>query len=91
MTKVGGTTKRYYKETRGIKVTGGQKVKAGTILTRMGHRWKPGLNIIGLTHLTAACDGTVYFTKKRGSYKRAVVFIHIKPELKKETKKTTKE
>ena len=80
MTKVGGTTKKYYKETRGIKVSGGQKVKAGTVLTRFGHRWQPGLNIIGLTHLTAACDGVVYFTKKRGHYRRAVTIIHIKPE-----------
>ena len=87
MTKVGGTTKRFYKETRGVKVSGGQKVKAGTVLTRMGHRWKPGHNIIGLTKLTAACDGTVYFTKKRGNYRRAVTFIHIKPE-NSSTKKT---
>lgn len=79
MTKVGGTTKRFYKETRGIKVSGGQKVKAGTVLTRMGHRWQPGHNIIGLTKLTAACDGIVYFTKKRGNYRRAVTLIHVKP------------
>ncbi len=81
MTKVGGTTKRYYKETRGMKVSGGQKVKAGTILTRQGHRWKPGQNITGRTHLTAACDGTVYFSRKQGHYKRGVTFIHIKPDL----------
>ncbi len=63
-----------------MKVSGGQWVKSGTVLTRQGNRWKPGLNIIGITHLTAACDGEVYFTRKRGHYKRAVTFIHIKPQ-----------
>ena len=81
MTKVGGTTKKYYKETRGIKVSGGQTVTSGTVLTREGHRWKPGMNVIGRTHLTAACDGQVYFTRKQGNYKRAVTFVNIKPEL----------
>ena len=56
MTKVGHTTKKFYKETRGMKVSGGQTVKAGTVLTREGHRWKPGQNVIGLMHLTAGCD-----------------------------------
>ena len=79
MTKIGGTTKKYYKETRGIKVSGGQTVTAGTVLTREGHRWKPGMNVIGRMHLTAACDGQVYFTKKQGNYKRAVTFVNIKP------------
>ena len=83
MTKVGGITSRYYKETRGIKVSGGQFVKAGTILTREGHRWKPGHHVLGRMHLTAACDGEVYFTKKKGSYSRVVTFVHIKPVEKK--------
>ncbi len=78
MTKVGGITSKYYKETRGMKVSGGQVVKSGTVLTREGHRWKPGLNVIGLTHLTAACEGEVFFTKKRGNYKRAVTYINIR-------------
>ena len=79
MTKVGGTTKKYYKETRGIKVSGGQVVRAGTVLTRRGDRWKPGINVIGMTLLTAGCDGEVYFTKKSGHYKRAVTYVNIKP------------
>ena len=81
MTKVGGTTKRYYKETRGMKVSGGQWVKAGTMLTREGHRWQPGLNVIGMTHLTAACDGVVEFSRKRGNYKRTITLIHIRPQI----------
>ncbi len=80
MTKVGGTTKKYYKETRGMKVSGGQKVKAGTMLTREGHRWQPGLNVIGRTHLTAGCDGEVYFTRKRSNYRRGITLINVRPE-----------
>ena len=78
MVRVGGTTTKYYKETRGIKVSGGQKVKSGTMLTRDGDKWKPGLNVTGRMHLTAACDGEVYFTKKKGNYNLAVTFINIK-------------
>lgn len=91
MTKVGGTTKRFYKETRGIKVTGGEPVKAGTVLTRRGDRWKAGINVSGRMHLTAACDGEVYFTHKRGNYRRAVTFVNIRPmNEESETKKVKK-
>ena len=54
-----------YAETCGVKVSGGQRVKAGTVLTRQGDKWKPGVNVQGLMHLSSACDGEVYFTKKR--------------------------
>ena len=85
--RVGGITAKFYRETRGLKVSGGQFVKAGTVLTRQGNRWKPGLNVIGQMHLTAGCDGRIYFTKKRGSYRTAVTYIHIKPVEKKTAKK----
>ena len=77
--RVGGLTHKYYKETRGIKVSGGQFVKAGTILTRQGHKWQPGLNVIGKTHLTAACDGEIYFRKKKGGYHRVITLINVRP------------
>ena len=84
MVRKGGLTKKYYKETKGVKVAGGQTIKCGTILTRKGDRWKPGLNVTGRMHLTATCDGEVYFTKKMGSYRRVVTYINIKPsEIKK--------
>ena len=83
MTRLGGLSKINYKETKGIKVAGGQWVQSGTVLTREGDRWKPGFNVIGRTLLTAACNGEVYFTRKRGSYRRAVTFVHIKPLTKK--------
>ncbi|MFA5260689.1 MAG: 50S ribosomal protein L27, partial [Candidatus Omnitrophota bacterium] len=57
MAKKGGLTSKFYRETRGVKVSGGQYVKAGTILTREGDKWKPGINVIGQTHLNAICDG----------------------------------
>jgi len=83
MVRVGGLTKKYYKETRGVKVSGGQQVKCGTMLTREGDRWKPGLNVTGRIHLAAGCDGEVYFTKKKGNYNRAVTYINVKPVEKK--------
>jgi len=79
MVRVGGLTKKYYKETRGVKVSGGQQVKCGTILTRKGDRWKAGQNVTGRMHLTAGCDGEVYFTKKKGNYRKAVTYINIRP------------
>ena len=79
MSKVGGLSKINYKETRGVKVAGGMKIKSGAMLTRQGDKWKPGLNVVGRMHLTAICDGEVYFTKKRGKYKKAVTFVNIKP------------
>ena len=49
------------------------------MLTRDGDRWKPGINVIGRMHLTAARDGEVYFTKKKGNYRRVVTYINIRP------------
>ena len=77
--RVGGISSKYYFETAGIKVSGGQKVKAGTVLTRQGDQWKPGLNVIGRSSLTAAIEGEVYFTRKKNSYKRVITFVNIKP------------
>ncbi|HBR14086.1 MAG TPA: 50S ribosomal protein L27 [Candidatus Omnitrophica bacterium] len=79
MARKGGITKRFYVETRGVKVSGGQQVKSGTVLTRQGDRWQPGINVIGRTHLTAACDGEVFFTKKKNNYSRLATYINIKP------------
>ena len=77
--RVGGISSKYYWETGGIKVSGGQKVKAGTILTRQGDQWKAGLNVIGRSSVSAAIDGEVYFTRKKNSYGRVITFINIKP------------
>ncbi len=84
MSRLGHTTKKYYKETRGIKVSGGQRVKSGTMLTREGHRWQRGQNVIGRTHLTAACDGEVYFSRKKGSYGQVVTYVNVRSEAQKQ-------
>ena len=76
--RVGGITSKYYCETAGVKVSGGQKVKSGTVLTRQGDQWKPGLNVIGRSSLTAACDGEVYFTRKKNTAKKVITVINIK-------------
>lgn len=79
--RVGGKSHIMYSETCGMKVTGGQKVKSGTMLTRQGDRWKPGVNVLGRMHLTAACAGEVYFTKKRIRKTGKVdTFINIRSE-----------
>ncbi len=79
MSRRGGISSKFYKETHGIKVAGGQKITSGTVLTREGDKWHPGINVIGRTLLTAACDGEVYFTKKRGNYKKAITLVHVRP------------
>ena len=91
MARRGGLSSKFYRETRGIKVAGGQVVKSGTVITREGDKWKPGLNVTGRTLLTAACDGQVYFTKKRGNYRRAITVVNVKPVVIKEKKEKTKE
>lgn len=90
MTRLGGLSHKHYKETRGIKVTGGQRVKSGTVLTREGDRWQPGLNVLGRTLLTAACDGEVYFTRKRGNHRRAITLVNIRPHADSKTDKAKK-
>ena len=79
MTKVGGISHKFYRETRGMKVTGGQFVTGGTVLTRQGHKWHPGRNVVGRTHLSAGCDGIVFFTRKKSGFNRINTIINIRP------------
>ncbi len=92
MVRVGGLTSKYYKETRGLKISGGQTVKSGTMLTRQGDKWQPGLNVLGKMHLTAACDGEIYFTRKKNTYRKVITYVNVRPvETKvKKVKKTKK-
>lgn len=86
MIGVGGITHKHYPETKGLKVAGGQVVKKGAILTREGNKWKAGLNVSGKGSLSALCDGTVYFTRKRGTYKtdKKYTVVNVKSLSKKE-------
>jgi len=79
--RVGGISSKYYCETAGIKVSGGQKVKSGTILTRQGNQWKRGLNVNGRSSLTAACAGEVYFTRRKNGSNKVITLINIKPSV----------
>ena len=88
--RVGGLSHKFYRETRGMKVSGGQVVKAGTVLTREGNKWRPGLNVTGLMHLTATCQGEVYFTRKKSTFNKVITVINIRPVAEKKAKKTTK-
>lgn len=83
MIGVGGITHKHYPETKGLKVSSGQPVKKGTILTREGGKWKAGLNIGGKNTLYALCDGKIYFTTRRGTYKtkKRYTVINIKPSV----------
>ena len=77
--RVGGLSHKIYAETAGIKVSGGQKVKEGTVLTREGDVWRPGVNVRGRMHLSAACAGEVYFVKKRTKQGNRVTYVNVRP------------
>ncbi|PIQ89161.1 MAG: hypothetical protein COV72_04550 [Candidatus Omnitrophica bacterium CG11_big_fil_rev_8_21_14_0_20_42_13] len=81
MAQKGGLSHIHYKETKGLKVNAGSFVTKGTILTRQGNKWKAGLNVSGRNIIHAGEDGTIYFTKKSGSYKKnkLYTFININP------------
>ena len=61
---------------RGVKLYGGQKVRAGNIIVRQcGTKWHPG-NGVGLGRdftIFALIDGVVKFEKKRRTY------VHVVP------------
>jgi len=82
----GGLSHINYKETKGVKITEGQFVKKGSILTRQGDKWKAGINTAGKASVYALCDGTVYFKKRKGTYHKRKLFatINIKEVTKKE-------
>lgn len=85
MAQRGGISHIHYKEIKGLRVTGGEFVKKSTTLTRQGDKWKAGKNVAGKGTLYALCDGEVYFTKRKGTYrkKKVYTFINIKPKTKK--------
>ncbi|MFC1704630.1 50S ribosomal protein L27 [Candidatus Omnitrophota bacterium] len=87
MAQRGGTSAIHYKETKGLKKSGGQFVKKGAILTREGDKWKAGINVRGKSTLCALCDGEVYFTNRRGTYRtrkstKVINIKAVKPKLK---------
>lgn len=74
----GGLSHKFYRETRGLKIAAGQRVRTGYILTRQGDKWKAGLNVSGRTTLFALKDGAIYFTKTKGKRNKEITAINIK-------------
>lgn len=70
---------KHYVDTKGIKVGAGQLVKAGTILTREGNKWKAGNNVGDSGTLYALCEGKVYFSQRKSGQNRKKTYIHIMP------------
>lgn len=67
------------KKDKCLKVSGGQLVKAGTILTRGMSNYKAGENVQGRNTLYALCQGKVAFSKKKTSLGKVATFINILP------------
>lgn len=67
------------KKDKSIKISGGEMVKTGEILSRGFSTYKAGNHVGGLNTLYALCDGKVYFSKKKTSHGRIRTFINIVP------------
>lgn len=74
------------KKDKAIKVSCGQFVNTGQILSRGIMTYKPGCNVAGLDTLYALCSGRVSFSKKKTSHGRPRTFIHIIPVKEKQVK-----
>ena len=72
------------KKDKAVKVSSGQSVTTGTILSRGISVYKAGVNVKGLGTLYALCDGKVYFTKKKTSHGRVRTYINVSCEKKKQ-------
>jgi ribosomal protein L27 len=62
-----------------IKVSNGQLVKTGHILSRGISAYKAGVNVKGKATLFALCNGTVLFRKKKTLHGKVMTFINIVP------------
>ena len=68
------------KKDEALKVTAGAKAKTGKILVRGINTYKAGVNVRGSGTLFAACDGSVYFTRKKTSRGKVRTFINVRPQ-----------
>jgi len=67
------------KKDKAVKVSCGELVKTGQILTRGMPTYKAGINVKGLDTLFALCPGKVYFTKKKTSHGKFRTFVNVEP------------
>ncbi len=65
------------KKDKALKVSSGETVKTGQILSRGIDTYKAGHNIKGLDTLFALCPGKVYFTRKKTGHGKIRTFINI--------------
>lgn len=65
------------KKDKAIKVSSGESVKTGQILSRGIMTYKAGRNVRGIDTLYALCPGKVSFSKNKTSHGRPRTFIHI--------------
>ena len=67
------------KKDKALKISSGEQVKTGQILSRGIPTYKAGVNVKGLGTLYAISPGKIYFTKKKTSKGKVRTFINIAP------------
>ncbi len=67
------------KKDKALKVSNGQSVKTGQILSRGIDTYKAGHHAKGLDTLFALCPGKVYFTRKKTSHGKVRTLINVEP------------
>jgi ribosomal protein L27 len=70
------------KKGKGLKVSDGQPVKVGQLLSRGINVYKSGKNVKGLSDMVALCAGKVYFSHKKTSHGKFRTFINVAPDTK---------
>jgi len=71
------------KKDKAMKVSNGQTVKTGQILSRGLDVYKAGQNVKGLDTIFALCPGKVYFTRKKSSRGKVRTLINIEATIEK--------
>lgn len=74
------------KKDKAVKISGGELVKTGQILSRGIASYKAGTNVKGEATLYALCPGKVYFSRKKTSHGKVRTFINIVPQAEKPSK-----
>ncbi|MGE5197093.1 MAG: 50S ribosomal protein L27 [Deltaproteobacteria bacterium] len=68
------------KKDKGLKVSSGQPVKSGQILSKGLSIYKSGKNAKGIGTIFSLCAGTVYFSKKKTGHGKFRTFVNVKPQ-----------
>ena len=68
------------KKDKEVKISGGESVRTGQILSRGLNQYKAGKNVKGRDTIYALCCGKVNFTRKKTSRGRPRTFINVIPQ-----------